>query len=469
MSTETLPAPFMYTQCPACKTVFRLRPEQLNAAQGQVRCSRCQTVFNAADNLFQTSNPDEAGSNPPPTKEASAGKTKHKTLETEKALTAARKKVVTQPSRPSASSSTTRRPSNTSESHRTRTTGKEAPRPQKKVEEQNAVSGKKRGLDRTVKSQPKPATATPAKPETTTTDEETLPLFGPGETPSSKRNNTVDVLSPSGADRKVKNTEDPIPLFEFQPPIDEQPIAPDSAPSSKKNESKALKGIQPPAEAPEELDLFASNESNPTERDDELLFRYSPEESAGPDLAAEENDAPKKERETSRGYSLPLESNTDRGNLFGKLLWSGGIVLLLAGLALQYLYYHRMGFAEEPRLRPVLERMCRITSCQLPPQRDLAQIELGKHLVQVHPRYTDSLLITATLVNRADFAQPYPIVEVLMTDLEQQQVARRRFLPSEYLIGSNSEHLLPPETEVPLMLEVLDPGKNAVGFEFNFY
>ncbi len=94
---------------------------------------------------------------------------------------------------------------------------------------------------------------------------------------------------------------------------------------------------------------------------------------------------------------------------------------------------------------------------------------MSKHLVQVHPRYVHSLLITATLVNRADFAQPYPVVEVIMTDLEQKQVARRRFLPREYLIGDKSERLLPPETEVPLILEVVDPGKDAVGFEFNFY
>ncbi len=142
---------------------------------------------------------------------------------------------------------------------------------------------------------------------------------------------------------------------------------------------------------------------------------------------------------------------------------------MLAGLAFQYIYYHRATLAEEPGLRPALAHLCELTGCQLPPQRELSRIELSKHLVQVHPRYVHSLLITATLVNRADFAQPYPVVEVIMTDLEQKQVARRRFLPREYLIGDKSERLLPPETEVPLILEVVDPGKDAVGFEFNFY
>jgi predicted Zn finger-like uncharacterized protein len=35
----------MITKCPACATLFRVTPEQLQAHQGQVRCGRCMTVF----------------------------------------------------------------------------------------------------------------------------------------------------------------------------------------------------------------------------------------------------------------------------------------------------------------------------------------------------------------------------------------------------------------------------------------
>lgn len=168
-------------------------------------------------------------------------------------------------------------------------------------------------------------------------------------------------------------------------------------------------------------------------------------------------------------YNLPLEQAPVRGNLFGSLLWGNGIVLMLAVLALQYLYYHRLTLVVNPQLRPVLEQMCQVTGCPLPPRRDVASIELGNHLVQNHPRYTDSLLITATLVNHADFTQPFPIVEVVMTDLDQVVIARRRFMPEQYLAGENASRGFSPDTEMPLMLEVLDPGKKAVGFEFKFY
>lgn len=40
------------TQCPQCGTHFHITLEQRNAHKGMVRCGRCQTVFNAAENLY---------------------------------------------------------------------------------------------------------------------------------------------------------------------------------------------------------------------------------------------------------------------------------------------------------------------------------------------------------------------------------------------------------------------------------
>src|SRR5690242_7735063 len=37
----------MYTRCPNCHTHFRVSREQLQASGGQVRCGRCQSVFDA--------------------------------------------------------------------------------------------------------------------------------------------------------------------------------------------------------------------------------------------------------------------------------------------------------------------------------------------------------------------------------------------------------------------------------------
>lgn len=47
MSSADLPR----TTCPSCHATFRVRPEQLAAHNGKVRCGKCAFVFNAFDNL----------------------------------------------------------------------------------------------------------------------------------------------------------------------------------------------------------------------------------------------------------------------------------------------------------------------------------------------------------------------------------------------------------------------------------
>ena len=61
----------MFTQCPHCQTLFRIRSEQLKIAAGRVRCCECHQVFNALDSLQEspsnraaTEQPLEVGSEP---------------------------------------------------------------------------------------------------------------------------------------------------------------------------------------------------------------------------------------------------------------------------------------------------------------------------------------------------------------------------------------------------------------------
>lgn len=45
----------LITRCPQCETTFRVIPDQLNLAQGWVRCGRCTRVFEADQHLFEMS------------------------------------------------------------------------------------------------------------------------------------------------------------------------------------------------------------------------------------------------------------------------------------------------------------------------------------------------------------------------------------------------------------------------------
>jgi predicted Zn finger-like uncharacterized protein len=50
----------LFTRCPDCQTTFRITTEALHKADGQVRCGRCSSIFNAYADLRE--NVDE----PPP-------------------------------------------------------------------------------------------------------------------------------------------------------------------------------------------------------------------------------------------------------------------------------------------------------------------------------------------------------------------------------------------------------------------
>jgi len=63
------------TRCPSCGTAFRVRPHQLEARDGRVRCGRCSVVFDARESLAEhldVGEPDAAGARRTPIFDPSA-------------------------------------------------------------------------------------------------------------------------------------------------------------------------------------------------------------------------------------------------------------------------------------------------------------------------------------------------------------------------------------------------------------
>ena len=155
---------------------------------------------------------------------------------------------------------------------------------------------------------------------------------------------------------------------------------------------------------------------------------------------------------------------------FGRNLAKGGLIgVLLLLLGVQWVYFNRTSLAAQNDWRPGLELFCSFLRCELPLQVDLSRIELVSRDVRKHPRISGALLINATLINRADFPQPYPILEVTFSNSTGTPVAARRFRPGEYL-GDQSDIKagMPVNTSLQVMLEIEDPGEDAVSFQFDF-
>lgn len=149
-------------------------------------------------------------------------------------------------------------------------------------------------------------------------------------------------------------------------------------------------------------------------------------------------------------------------------LWAAVNLVLILTLLGQYTYFNRDELAQHPQLRPWLTQLCSVLACDTPLRREVSRITLTKRVVASHPDRPNALLIDATLVNQADFPQPYPLLELRFSDLNNQLLAGRRFRPREYLAAGTAINAgMPPHQPVHIVLEIVDPGKDAVSFLFD--
>jgi len=154
---------------------------------------------------------------------------------------------------------------------------------------------------------------------------------------------------------------------------------------------------------------------------------------------------------------------------FGKLFISLAVLLCLAAGALQYAYYNRAELVKINQLRPWLEKACELAQCNLPAARDPSQFLLSSKNIFTHPNEKNALMVSATIINQADFAQAYPLIELRFANVRGQTIAARRFSAEEYL-GIDADHIsqIPAHTPISFNLEIVDPGEEMISYEFEF-
>ena len=171
---------------------------------------------------------------------------------------------------------------------------------------------------------------------------------------------------------------------------------------------------------------------------------------------------PDKFRNTQRKESTGLISTS---------LWIIGTLLLTATLLIEYTWFNRNQLSQFPELQTVINKLCQQIECKDLSMRDPSKIELITRNIYSHPNEKEALMVNVTMKNNAHFAQPYPVLQIDFSDVRGGVVSGRRFFPAEYMpMQNNTEalHLLQPDTETTVTLEIIDPGKQAMTYEFNF-
>jgi len=151
------------------------------------------------------------------------------------------------------------------------------------------------------------------------------------------------------------------------------------------------------------------------------------------------------------------------------MIWAVLILVVLIAALGQMAWFNREDLILQAEYKPYVERACERVDCQLKQKIDIENIELLSRDVRSHPVRKHALLITATFINRAAFAQPYPDVALMLSDLGGNVIGQRQFEPQEYLkTDYQAGELMVREVPVTMVMEVQDPGQDSVSFRFEF-
>lgn len=163
---------------------------------------------------------------------------------------------------------------------------------------------------------------------------------------------------------------------------------------------------------------------------------------------------------------------TEESSTTSNILWGLGTLLLIATLFIEYTWFNRDQLIQNPTLQNWADKLCQQVECKNIAMRDPTKIELISRNVYSHPNRKKALMINLTMKNHADFAQPFPVMQIKFSDVRGGNVAARRFLPAEYLPAEFQQQLatqlLEPDTNMTFTMEIQDPGKQALTYEFDF-
>ena len=116
----------------------------------------------------------------------------------------------------------------------------------------------------------------------------------------------------------------------------------------------------------------------------------------------------------------------------GSRAWLGLLcMLLLAALALQWIVRQKDTLAaQEPRLAPLLQALCRPLGCDIRPLRRIESLVIDSS--SFSKTGSDTYRLAFVLKNTGDAALEIPALEVTLTDSRDQALVRRVLLPAQF-------------------------------------
>jgi hypothetical protein len=152
-----------------------------------------------------------------------------------------------------------------------------------------------------------------------------------------------------------------------------------------------------------------------------------------------------------------------------RLAWSLATALLILLTIANIIWTFREPLVENPSISAWMAQAGWLETEPEGLLKDPQKVQLVSRDMHTHPTRSGILVLSLTLVNLAEHSQEFPQLEVTLLDAANQAVARRRLKPADYLRpGADIENGLAKDVYLPVLLELGDPGEQAVGFEIRF-
>jgi predicted Zn finger-like uncharacterized protein len=427
------------TQCPHCRTSFRVSRAQLAAAHGVVRCGACMEMFNAArylhgDDLAQNVAVDTAAPTPLAVREAAQPHPQP-------------------PAKPQAEDSTLWIHDDLD------LDSLDLDEELAKLERQELELSRE-----FLELEPQPGESLrPYDNDQPTADDEAW-----AEQLLSAENDQATAPTP----RAATTEEQPFPA---EPDPGETELH--FIPVTRENPAPPSPLARPRGSLTEHLDSQSSRKRvepafGSIDEPDDGLPQTDPAADAAPDLQRQSSQL-RRDRDDPL-FELddePLQLDWEaRRRPWGRwLAWGALNLIALLTLGGQYVAYNFDELARQDEYRPWLAQICPSLGCELPPKVDISQIKSSNLVVRSHPDFAGALVVDAIIYNRAAFAQPFPLLEIRFADINRQTLASRTFKPGEYLSGELAgQREMPSQIPIHIALDILDPGAEAVNYNLSF-
>lgn len=415
----------LIVRCPTCHTVFRVRPEQLRAHGGRVRCGSCYGAFNAVEHLMD----QERIADP-------AGLAEHQD----------QAPAVVRESAPQPSASLNSNPFDDLDFGIPETRPAAPPPPQ-------TVRSASAGNERT-HTAPAPDNRTstwPAleQPDVQPPRTEFRPYVPPRPAPPPS---DLFVRKPPATPPERGRLE---PVWSAEPP---------TQPTPGQDEPVTLPVDHPgPDPAGDQDDVSVADEpATPPETDSDAPSPFVVRDE-DPPLAI---DADEVDDDT------PAFLYRAEPQIKHRWLWGLMTGMLAGTLAVQAAYLFREDIARKwPQTRPWYLELCTHLGCALPLPRVASAITIESSNLESDPGDARQFVLSARVRNQAPHPQQYPHLELTLTDGRDRPVVRRVITPAEWVPGGVNEAGMAPRAEIEASVPFEATGPvSAVGYRvYAFY